>query len=105
MLTQADVTQCMPQLKFEKFYQKLITEIQELEERVECKMRPRGYYRGAQGAVGGPQDDDLSLNGWMYLINRQLDKRAALQKQLEYLEQNSDMNWAALWDRLKKELP
>jgi hypothetical protein len=106
MLSQADVSAHMPQLQFEKFYQKLITEIQELEGRVEAKMRPREYYRGSgNGPVCGPSLNDLSLNGWMYLINKQMDKRAALHKQLEYLEQNPDMNWAVLWDRLKKELP
>lgn len=105
MLTKADVAADMPQMRFEKFYQKLITEIQELEELVDAKMHPSSYAKGYAGPVGGPREEALSLNGWMYLINKSMDKRAALKKQLEFLEDSCEMNWARLWDRLKNELP
>lgn len=105
MLTQADVAADMPQMRFEKFYQKLITEIQELENIVDAKMHPSGYVFSYAGPVGGPREGALSLNGWMYLIHKAMDKRAALKKQLEFLEGNDEMNWAHLWQRLKNELP
>lgn len=105
MLTKDDVAADMPQMRFARFYQKLITEIQELEERVEARMHPAGHLRGPTGSVGGPPDGALSLNGWMYLINKAMDKRAALIKQLEYLSGGYEMNWAKLWERLNAELP
>ena len=105
MLTKADAEADMPQMRFERFYQKLATEIQELERRVEYKMRPSSYPHAYAPPIGGPGENALSLKGWMYLINKQMDKRAALLEQLAYFEETDEMQWAKLWQRLRNELP
>ena len=104
MLTKADVSSDMPQMRFEIFCQKLVVEIAELEQHVRERMYP-DYVRPRARPLDDPSEWNMTLNGWMLYINNSMDRRNRLKEQLEFLEGNTEMNWAKLWERLNKELP